>query len=953
MIFWGLTVSILILFAAAWRSWGDRASTAIVVIAALVSLAGFIRILDSGKGHLGDIRISLLGIEVPLEPQRPIYFGGDRASDSVVMAPRNAADTGLHPRAVRVATDAGGGVRIWYNRPDGVGVAGVVDWRPVGRGPFGFKPPWQRIDSAEFTEQSRLCIPLALSKTSRQARMGAVELRPDRRLELDGQVGLREVPARAGPDRIFPVRIYAAAQPADVGRGPLAASRTFLFRRGGRLYVSLLDQGATVVARGTACVAAKAQATKGPLLKTGEPIELSFRTLSSADDWLAEERLASGEDMPRVRAQERRSLTLDLPAPDPEAARRGKAARMAVKFNQPEALVLKADDILSALPTGSNARVRILLNDPSSLGSSPDVAALSLRSIGRPVLRDILQRIELDGGHRFFVAGDERQNMPLTFGDSIDLGIGATAKLQVERVDWRWGPFLGLWLLAPAALLASVAGTWRWRRQSAPAFIILSLGDFLLLTRLLIAVEGAAIDTRPQIAATVPAALLALAAMPFVFSALAPDRLRQARSVVLAQALFVALVAAHLLLFNGGVRLAAAAPLGLALLALAWALGGDQRRAAAVEAVRGTWRQAQNLVGGGLLSFYQYGRERLGSPARPYAPAGRSFAGLLLLLALMLVLRLLPERFAIGGNVAVVYTALMVFLWALALAQFVVRPTLLRVLVAGLLVAAPLALSLFQDKGYAIVYLLPMLLFALVLAAWREPAKGFWRTRIALMLPAILGAGLLVLAQVNSAAPAASEWPAPDEHSEQATAKRLELLEKAVKAERQDLRFQAFWKPQGLAEKGTLDAEGLRLAKQVWTEYASQGFLGRGYLNLPEPGELRRYHLSDNLAAVHLLAPFGRGGAAAFLLVLAAAAMGLAWRVRHAIGGDWPGATDLVGLLSLWTMFGASAYMVLANLNYIFFTGRNVLLLSAYSPSDLMEGAALLMLALVTLGWRR
>ena len=59
---------------------------------------------------------------------------------------------------------------------------------------------------------------------------------------------------------------------------------------------------------------------------------------------------------------------------------------------------------------------------------------------------------------------------------------------------------------------------------------------------------------------------------------------------------------------------------------------------------------------------------------------------------------------------------------------------------------------------------------------------------------------------------------------------------------------------------------------------------------------------------------------------------------------------DLVGLFALWTPFVMAAYMILANLQVIPFTGRNVYLLAAFSGSDWVEGMTLFGGALWLLG---
>ncbi|MBV9539820.1 MAG: hypothetical protein JO167_01010, partial [Alphaproteobacteria bacterium] len=115
---------------------------------------------------------------------------------------------------------------------------------------------------------------------------------------------------------------------------------------------------------------------------------------------------------------------------------------------------------------------------------------------------------------------------------------------------------------------------------------------------------------------------------------------------------------------------------------------------------------------------------------------------------------------------------------------------------------------------------------------------------------------------------------------------------------------------------------------------------GHGYLAIPRPTVLAPYHLNDNVTAIHLIAPLGRLGAATLLLLLATAAL-LYTRGREGL----PPPLRLAGIAALWTMFGAALYMILANLEVLPFTGKNVYFLAASSGSDLLEGAILLALA--------
>ena len=161
-------------------------------------------------------------------------------------------------------------------------------------------------------------------------------------------------------------------------------------------------------------------------------------------------------------------------------------------------------------------------------------------------------------------------------------------------------------------------------------------------------------------------------------------------------------------------------------------------------------------------------------------------------------------------------------------------------------------------------------------------------------------------------------------------------------------------RPDDVGDFATSSAQNLGAAMAHLHDYgacpASQwpGCLkGHGYLAIPRPTVLAPYHLNDNVTAIHLIAPFGRLGAAAFLALIAAAA--LVYTRRAVRGGAryvLPPPLALAGIAALWTIFGAALYMILANLEVLPFTGKNVYFLAAASGSDLIEGAILVALAL-------
>jgi hypothetical protein len=99
--------------------------------------------------------------------------------------------------------------------------------------------------------------------------------------------------------------------------------------------------------------------------------------------------------------------------------------------------------------------------------------------------------------------------------------------------------------------------------------------------------------------------------------------------------------------------------------------------------------------------------------------------------------------------------------------------------------------------------------------------------------------------------------------------------------------------------------------------------------------------MDDNVSAVHVMAPFGRLGAAALLLLLFGQA-------RWASSGPSALASprQTLGQVSLWTLFFVATYMVLGNLQLLPFTGKNIYFLSPASTGDLWEGTVLFGLGL-------
>ena len=270
---------------------------------------------------------------------------------------------------------------------------------------------------------------------------------------------------------------------------------------------------------------------------------------------------------------------------------------------------------------------------------------------------------------------------------------------------------------------------------------------------------------------------------------------------------------------------------------------------------------------------------------------------------------------------------------------------------------APILMS---DSGFAILSL-PIVFWALAFArrshatgsAAALPPPSSWLLRAAWSGPALALslalAGALVLPRIWTIGASEQAYERAAQASDDRMA--LGLLRRNTQSDQLTLRFFTLASPNLLATTGTSEAEKLRVWSAYLNDYTGK-LLGRGYMQTSRFGPLQDVHLSDNVSAVHVMSPFGRLGAAALLAALAALALACQRLTPPAAPGarDW---RSTLGLLSLWTLFGGGAYMVLANLQLTPFTGRNLYLLAAKSNSDLAEGAALFLMAYWGLARRR
>ena len=241
-----------------------------------------------------------------------------------------------------------------------------------------------------------------------------------------------------------------------------------------------------------------------------------------------------------------------------------------------------------------------------------------------------------------------------------------------------------------------------------------------------------------------------------------------------------------------------------------------------------------------------------------------------------------------------------------------------------------------RDSGYALMFL-PIAGVAAALAWRRREARLPWTT------PAVAALALLIALPVLGAigtAHADRLSHTAEMHRGLSDEQALATLDRQAKASQNLLRLYLIAAPEALGADVSTEAESLKVWSAQLSDYTGSLF-GRGYLSPANLTALKPVQATDNLAAIHLMSPFGRLATGLFLALLAGAPVAIQSLTRAAPLD----ARRATGLLALWCLFGAAAYMTLANLQLVPFTGRNVYLLAPASGSDLLEGAILVALA--------
>jgi hypothetical protein len=507
-----------------------------------------------------------------------------------------------------------------------------------------------------------------------------------------------------------------------------------------------------------------------------------------------------------------------------------------------------------------------------------------------------------------------------------------TIQLSVDRFTYPPNliPIVIFWAILFGLLQAMV-----WRDDATAIGIALAL-QLMLLMRIFVAVGSAALDPQIDYHAGLDNALIAYCLVPFLMAMLFPAR-RPAPSAYLPTGLMLIALAAFLAWHGAAATTLAGFTILVALVGCL--LGGLRRRLA-------------RTTESGLIVKVRRGLRRMRIGVRrlsrrlPWAPASiRRWVALALLLfvarlALMLIFNV-RERLWLA--LSTIYLPLSLYVVAglfLAIRRAPGPRQGARLawwslaVIVLLFVIVPLMVS---DIGYTFIYLPPVLIVGLGFVRKDWTPSGRLLARLPATAVLLLIAGLVAIATLQ-----AGQTASLASVNSESTPDRAALLADlaSVNADKSDdWRLSAVIHPEALNEAGTGAAEQIRRWRLLLGSFTYSTF-GRGFPFQAEVSDLRQVQASDNASAIHLIAPFGRLGAALFVLALglvATSRAGAATRI---------GVRRIAGLLALAIIFAAAAYMILANLVLVPFTGRNVYFFAAHSKSDLIEGAVLVAMAL-------
>ncbi len=682
--------------------------------------------------------------------------------------------------------------------------------------------------------------------------------------------------------------------PASASSAAGGAALSFIYQTGGWFgtgwQVILLDPGAELRRKG-AVIATGSQSIADPeKLAPGQAIHVAFHSLQ-------ERRLA-----------ERRSISLEYL----KVAGPATTGSLRLSLDTPELAMIGGIEapITKLLPSGASDTTDAVTF--SALGTRPESGIpATLQTFALPAHAKSRASVEI-----------EARSDPVTL------------RFRLDRIGFPW---ILLIVAATCALVFHVAGEARWLANPLEGQIY-HVAQYLLALRALVAISGASLDSALSAAALQAEAALAMVSIPLLVitcSTKPPHR----RATLIGLAIFA--VAAMLATWRA---LALPDRESLALLAAAIAVTAWRLLRPAPA------RQARAIVP---------------PPMRPWFWLW--LVGVMALLRGFLYLLDFKERI-FGFPFSVIYLPVLLAAVASLLADAERSAPEARLgwgwrFLLVLAIALGPMVTIVRDTGFALVFLPPIAAFAVWRSTlWRQRLAKSARSlrtkaaRLAWSAPALALVAAYALLWMTVGAWSPPTQAASPERQARTSASAMTPAEDPVAAIERQVAFAAdpdnsnmnYLRLRAMAAPAQLQWIGNRASVQqleqtlMLRELTDDPF-GDGYLRPLNLNSFSRYHihLSDVVSAVHLMAPFGRIGALCFLLALAAAA-GAACCGRVGMPAS---AATMRGALAIWTLFAASAYMVVCNLMLVPFTGRNVYLLASSSGGDLFEGALLLLMA--------
>lgn len=911
-----------------------------MVVGALLPALLLLACLGSGR-DLGDFRLRLEGVLVERDTLAGAFsIGGSAEEDDIVFA-------GLPDRAAQLRRGDDGAPR-WLL---GIGAGesddrlSVVELQPrngerriAGSEALG---PGDVICLDRCGQRGALALRLRADGRGLE-RLDGGELLPEFRTHTYAVVGLFWPPSQA----IYPLRDYgvpwrgaseSALEPCwgrFLCRGsPPVPVRSFVYRACGAgdgcLRIVLLDPGSRLIRNGR--VIGRAEAARVPLDRSIE--RLAFYSISYGSPYAD---LLDG-DRPSSRLTLRGAV-----AP----AATGRAIDLAIVGGRSYPIERRAiDEARDSAPDG----VSITLVGGSEASNESIENPLAIDLLGGETGRALGHRLRFDEsdefgrtGSSFILSGNEE---PVRLGRSFVAGSAEplrAARLRLERLDRPFALILVMPFVWAALLIAAQARTWRENRL---AFLLGVAMQWLLAFRVLIGTESAMLDPELSFGHAMGGNIAAYVALPMALAAVTPAPAGPRESLWPATLFAASVVLLCTWLYGSG-----------AAMAVSW-LG--VLFAAAVA----TWDPARSLVAGKgpvrIVAGLSKGRvrtERFAARIRDFfSTTWWAWPALIVAIAairLALVAAGIRERFTWPERfaVSIVYVPMLLLAFAGLFSTAIRTPPREWVKWSAYLGTLGLSLGLvpFIVGDYGLfIYAIPVA--ALAFAVTRQRRPGRFHTLAWNAVPAA-AASLIALsivygqldsrsweAEVTTVAEEA-RYARDRETADAAHARAAALLADATEDDRNWLRLWTAFAPERVARSGTSAAESQRRVSAILSDYTST-LSGRGYLARSDPADIRPYQADDNLSAVHLMSPFGRVGAAVLVMMIGV----LAWRTSPLVArGD---VASLAGTLATWTLFATAAYMVLANLQLVPFTGRNIYLLAALSASDLLEGWILFAMA--------